>query len=79
MAYLSRTDARRYQRRLLLRSTPLEVPRRAIGGPDKPTFGIILDCREVESLPTPTGDVQHAALDASPPSTDAGTASAQAR
>jgi hypothetical protein len=54
VAYLSRADARRYQRRLLLLSTPMRVPAKLIGGTsDKPTLGIILDCREVERLPKP--------------------------
>jgi hypothetical protein len=54
VAYLSRGDARRYQRRLLLLSAPLQVPAKLIGGTrDKPTFGIMLDCREVEKLPKP--------------------------
>jgi hypothetical protein len=55
VAYLSRTDARRYQRRLLQLSAPMQVPAKLIGGTaDKPTFGILVDCREVERLPKPT-------------------------
>jgi hypothetical protein len=54
VGYLCRTDARRYQRRLLTLERPLVVPAKLIGGTDdKPSFGVLLDCREVERMPTP--------------------------
>jgi hypothetical protein len=54
VGYLSRDDARRYQKRLLQLTAPLEVPAKLIGGTsDKPSFGVLLDCREVEALPKP--------------------------
>jgi hypothetical protein len=54
VGYLERRDARRYQKRLLLLPTPIEVPAKLIGGTsDKPSFGVLLDCRGVEALPTP--------------------------
>jgi hypothetical protein len=54
VGYLCRADARRYQRRLLARGVPMNVPAKLIGGePGKPSFGILLDCREVEQLPKP--------------------------
>lgn len=54
VGYLSRTDARRYQKRLLLLTAPMEVAAKLIGGTrDKPSFGVLLDCREVEALPKP--------------------------
>lgn len=54
VGYLSRGDARRYQKRLLLLASPMEVPAKLIGGTaDKPSFGVLLDCREVEALPKP--------------------------
>ena len=54
VAYLSRNDARRYFRRLRTLETPIEVPAKLIGGTrDKPSFGVLLDCRRVEELPSP--------------------------
>jgi hypothetical protein len=54
VGYLTRTDARRYQRRLRALIEPLQVPAKLIGGTrDKPSFGVLLDCREVARLPTP--------------------------
>jgi hypothetical protein len=54
VGYLARADARRYQRRLLALAQSLEVPAKLIGGTrDKPSFGVLLDCREVERLPKP--------------------------
>ena len=54
VAYLSRGDARRYQSRLRALERLKDVPAKLIGGtPDKPSFGILLDCREVERLPKP--------------------------
>jgi hypothetical protein len=54
VGYLSRSDARRYQRRLLPLAEPMQVPAKLIGGTsDKPSFGVLLDHREVERLPTP--------------------------
>jgi hypothetical protein len=52
VGYLSRTDARRYQRRLRVLIAPIQVPAKLIGGTrGKPHFGVLLDCREVEQLP----------------------------
>jgi hypothetical protein len=54
VGYLCRADARRYQRRLLALAAPMQVPAKLIGGtPDKPSFGVLLDHREVEALPAP--------------------------
>ena len=54
VGYLSRGEARRYQRRLLPLAAPIEVPAKLIGGTrDKPSFGVVLDHREVEALPAP--------------------------
>ena len=54
VGYLSRGDAPRYQRRLLALPAPMDVPAKLIGGErDKPSFGVLLDCREVEHLPKP--------------------------
>lgn len=54
VGYLSRTDARRYGRRLRALATPMEVPAKLIGGElRKPSFGVLLDCREVERLLSP--------------------------
>lgn len=54
VGYLCRADARRYQRRLLALAAPMQVPAKLIGGtPDKPSFGVLLDHREVERLPAP--------------------------
>ena len=54
VGYLSRRDAGRLQKRLLALSSPLRVPAKLIGGTgDKPTFGIIVDCRDAERLPKP--------------------------
>jgi hypothetical protein len=54
VGYLCRADARRYQRRLLALTTAMEVPAKLIGGTfDKPSFGVLLDCRKVEALPKP--------------------------
>ena len=54
VGYLSRSDARRYQSRLRALDQPKDVPAKLIGGtPDKPFFGVLLDCREIEALPKP--------------------------
>ena len=54
VGHLTRSDARRYQRRLLTLTTPMQVPAKLIGGErDKPNFGVLLDCRAVEQLPKP--------------------------
>jgi hypothetical protein len=54
VGYLSRTEARRYQRRLLALEQPLQIPAKIIGGAqDKPSFGVLLDCRAAERLPKP--------------------------
>jgi len=54
VGYLCRADARRYQKRLLTLPQPLEVPAKLIGGTwGKPSFGVLLDCREVERMPKP--------------------------
>jgi hypothetical protein len=54
VGYLSRADARRYQRRLLPLAEPMRVPAKLIGGTDgKPSYGVLLDHRQVEALPTP--------------------------
>jgi len=54
VGYLSRAEAKRYQRRLLPLPAPMQVPAKLIGGErDKPSFGVLLDHREVEALPTP--------------------------
>ncbi len=54
VGYLTRSDARRYQRRLLALARGLDVPAKLIGGEwGKPSFGVLLDCRELERLPKP--------------------------
>ena len=54
VGHLSRADARRYQRRLLTLAEPIQVPAKLIGGErDKPSFGVLLDCRAVEQMPKP--------------------------
>jgi hypothetical protein len=54
VGYLSRAEAKRYQRRLLPLPQPMQVPAKLIGGErDKPSFGVLLDHRNVEALPTP--------------------------
>ena len=54
VGYLSRPDARRYQKRLLAMTEPIQIPAKLLGGTDdKPFFGVLLDCRAVERLPTP--------------------------
>ena len=54
VGYLTRSAAREYQRRLLALAAPLEVPAKLIGGTaDKPSFGVLLDHREMVRLPTP--------------------------
>ncbi len=54
VGYLSRSDARRYQRRLLALTELHHCPAKLIGGTrEKPYFGVLLDCREVEHMPTP--------------------------
>jgi hypothetical protein len=54
VGYLSRAEARRYQRRLLPLASPIQVPAKLIGGTrGKPSFGVLLDHREVEALSTP--------------------------
>ena len=54
VAYLSRTDAKRYQSRLRTLTEPLRVPAKLIGGTgDKPSFGGTVDCRELEAMPKP--------------------------
>lgn len=54
VAYLSRRDAGRLQKRLLTLSAPMRVPAKLIGGTaDKPSYGILLDCRQAEALPKP--------------------------
>ena len=43
VGYLTRADARRYRRRLLALSEPMQVPAKVIGGTrDKPFFGVLL-------------------------------------
>jgi len=54
VAYLSRTDAKRYQSRLRTLATPMPVPAKLIGGTrHKPSFGVLLDCRALEAMPKP--------------------------
>ena len=54
VGYLSRGEAKRYQRRLLPLAEPIQVPAKLIGGTrDKASFGVLLDHREVEAMPTP--------------------------
>jgi hypothetical protein len=54
VAYLSRTDARRYQSRLRTLTEPMRVPAKLTGGTgDKPSFGVVVDCRELEAMPKP--------------------------
>jgi hypothetical protein len=54
VAYLSRTDARRYQSRLRTLTEPMRVPAKLIGGTRrKPSFGVLVDCRELEAMPKP--------------------------
>ena len=54
VGYLDRSAARKYQRRLLPLSEPIRIPAKLIGGTsDKPSFGVLLDHREVERLPVP--------------------------
>jgi len=54
VGYLCRADARRYQRRLLALTVPMQVPAKLIGGTaDKPSYGVLLDHRDVERLPAP--------------------------
>ena len=54
VGYLSRADARRYQRRLLPLTGPMQVPAKLIGGTwGKPSFGVLLDHRKVKALPAP--------------------------
>jgi hypothetical protein len=54
VGYLTSSDARRYQRRLLTLTKPMQVPAKLIGGErGKPNFGVLLDCRAVEQLPKP--------------------------
>jgi hypothetical protein len=54
VGYLSRGEARRYQRQLLPLAEPIQVPAKLIGGTrDKPSIGVVLDHREVEALPAP--------------------------
>lgn len=54
VGYLPRSHARRYQRRLLALSEPCRCPAKLIGGTrDKPSFGVLLDHREVERMPAP--------------------------
>jgi hypothetical protein len=54
IGYVPRSHARRYQRRLLTLAQPMRCPAKLIGGTrDKPSFGVLLDSREVEHMPTP--------------------------
>lgn len=54
VGYLSRGDAQRYRTRLRALDRPIEIPAKLIGGePGKPSFGVLLDCRDVEHLPRP--------------------------
>jgi hypothetical protein len=54
VGYLSRAEAKRYRHRLLPLPQPMQVPAKLIGGErDKPSFGVLLDHRQVEALPTP--------------------------
>jgi hypothetical protein len=54
VGYLTRSDARRYQPRLRALEQPLQVPAKLIGGTrDRPSFGVLLDCRAIERLPKP--------------------------
>jgi hypothetical protein len=54
VGYLDRAAARRYHRRLLPLAEPIQLPAKLIGGTrEKPSFGVILDHRELEQLPTP--------------------------
>ena len=54
VAYLSRTDAKRYQSRIRALTEPLRVPAKLIGGTrGKPSFGVLVDCRELEAMPKP--------------------------
>jgi hypothetical protein len=54
VGYFNRSDARRYQKRLRVLPEPIQVPAKLIGGTsDKPSFGVLLERREVERLPAP--------------------------
>ena len=54
VGYLCRADARRYQRRLLTLTAPMQVPAKLIGGTaEKPSYGVLLDHRDVERIPPP--------------------------
>ena len=54
IGYLPRSHARRYQRRLLTLIEPYRCPAKLIGGTsDKPSFGVLLDTRVLEHMPTP--------------------------
>jgi hypothetical protein len=64
VGYLSRTDARRYQSRLRTLTEPMRVPIKLIGGTaDKPSFGVLVDCRELEAMPRPKARRKKAAAD----------------
>lgn len=54
VGYLTRADARRYRSRLLALPQPFCCPAKLIGGTrDKPSFGVLLDHRELERMPVP--------------------------
>ena len=54
VGYLPRSHARKYQRRLLALTEPYGCPAKLIGGTaDKPNFGVLLDTRVIEHMPTP--------------------------
>ena len=54
IGYLQRSEAKRYRRRLLALTQPFCCPAKLIGGtPGKPSFGVLLDHRELEQMPAP--------------------------
>ena len=54
VGYLPRSYARKYQRRLVTLTEPHRCPAKLIGGTrDKPSFGVLIDQREVERMHSP--------------------------
>jgi hypothetical protein len=64
VGYLPRSHARKYQRRLLALTEPFRCSAKLIGGvEDKPSFGILLDTRVIEHMPTPKSPRKKHAID----------------
>ena len=54
VGYLQRSEAKRYRSRLLALPQPFCCPAKLIGGTqNKPSFGVLLDHRELEQMPVP--------------------------